>query len=106
MLTLAQAILDRAAAGHSVAQPDLESVPAVQWEIYWDELSKLCPSTIAPEPIKQRNALRIELLPDSGPRCIRRSPDGRGSVWLLSGGSPLAYGRCCAAQCPRAKERS
>lgn len=98
MISLARLLLDRAAVGIPV---DVTTVPSFQWDIYWRELARLCPSTIQPRPAKQRNALRIEILPDSGPRCSRRSPDGRGLIWLLSGGDPLSYGVCCERACPR-----
>lgn len=101
MLTLAQALLDRAEAGIAVSSSELNGIPPVQWDVYWGDLAPLCPSQIAPNQVRQRNALRVELLPDSGPRCAKRSPDGRGLVWLLSGGDPLSYGRCCERACPR-----
>lgn len=102
-MTLAQLMLDRAKSGLPVSSSDLESIPAVQWEVYWDELRALCPSKLTPSTVRQRNALRIELLPSTEPRCSRLSPDGRGLAWFLSGGDPLAYRQCCATACPRAR---
>lgn len=100
MATAAQATIDRAAAGLAF---DISDVPSFQWGVYWDELRKICPSSIAVVPRPQRNALRIEILPSTEPRCSRRSPDSRGLAWLLSGGDPLAYGECCEHRCPRAR---
>jgi hypothetical protein len=102
MTSIARAILDRVEAGLTVAAEDWESIPLAQWEIYEAELSAVCPSRITPYRVKQRNALRIEVLPSDGPRCIRKSPDGRGSAWLMSGGDPLSYGACDRNHCPRA----
>lgn len=105
MISLAALVIDRASAGLDY---DIDSVPARQWAIYYDELAPLCPSRIAPQEgrdyNRQRNALRIEIVPSSS-RCALRSPDGRGLAWLLSGGSPISYGACCVAGCPRAHRR-
>lgn len=46
------------------------------------------------------NALNVEYMSPL-PRCRQLSPDGRGTAWLASGGSPLAYGHCCRSVCPR-----
>jgi hypothetical protein len=102
VITIARLTLDRAASGLPPTLRDLDAVPACQWEIYFTELSPLCPSSLKPIPVKQRNALRVEMLPSREPRCSRRSPDGRGLAWLLSGGEPLAYGLCLLSRCPRA----
>jgi hypothetical protein len=102
--TTARLTLDRAEAGKAPTLADLDVIPAFQWRIYHEELARLCPSRLEPEQTRQRNALRIEILPD-GHRCSRRSPDGRGLAWLLSGGSVTSYGRCEVSACPRAKER-
>jgi hypothetical protein len=103
VISLARAALDRAeSTGKPIATRTLDAIPPFQWEVYWNDLAPFCPSRLTPKPVKQRNALRVELLPDSGPRCSRRSPDGRGLTWFLSGGEPLAYGRCEAGRCPRA----
>lgn len=101
MISIASLTVDRAAAGLDV---DIDAVPPWQFAIWHDELAPLCPSRLAPQAgrdyNRQRNALRIEIVPSSS-RCSRRSPDGRGLAWLLSGGSPIAYGECCASLCPR-----
>lgn len=102
MISIASLTVARAAAGLEI---DIDAVPPWQFAIWHDELSPLCPSRLALQPgsdyRRQRNALRIEIVPSSS-RCSRRSPDGRGLAWLLSGGSPIAYGECRVAKCPRA----
>lgn len=45
------------------------------------------------------NALNVEIGAPA-PRCNRKSPDGRGLAWLLSGGDALAYGHCTPRACP------
>jgi len=50
------------------------------------------------------NALCVEYMTPT-PRCKLQSPDGRGLAWLLSGGSALAYGRCCRESCPRLNDQ-
>lgn len=93
-------VLDRAAAGLRPTGSELASVPPWQWRINWAELAPLCPSAVKPLPVRQRNALRIEVLPSTEARCLQQSPDGRGAAWFLSGGSPLAYGECRRRACP------
>lgn len=102
MITSAQLSIDRAAAG---LDPEVENVPAYQWELRFFELAPLCPSIRYPQkgidyPF-QRNALRSEIIPSAG-RCLEQSPDGRGLAWMWSGGSVLAYGCCALSTCPRA----
>lgn len=63
-----------------------------------------CPNRV--EPATERrpvNGLNVEI-GSPAPRCTRKSPDGRGLIWLLSGGSILAYGRC-GAVCPRSSDQ-
>lgn len=84
-------------------QRALDAVPAAQWAgPHWAELSKDCGNRIAPE-VERRpgNALNLEIGTPQ-PRCSARSPDGRGLAWILSGGSPLAYGLCSQGECWRA----
>ena len=104
MMSLARLALERLQRGLSA---ELDGIPTWQWAIYFEELSPRCPSSLAVVPgeafARQRNALRVELVPSTAPRCSRRPPDGRGLAWLLSGGSALAYGACCAVKCPRAR---
>ena len=60
-----------------------------------------CRSHIQPSLERRRaNALNIEI-GSPLPRCTRKSPDGRGLAWLMSGGSPLSYGHCTPLACPR-----
>lgn len=53
------------------------------------------------------NALNVEIGTPM-PRCMLQPPDGRGVTkdggtldWLRSGGNEIAYGVCCAANCPK-----
>lgn len=103
MPSLALIVIEAHEQGRAVDARSLDAIPPFQWEVYWADLAPICPSQLQPRPVRQRNALRIEILPDSGPRCSRLSPDGRGLTWFLSGGEPLAYGPCRADTCPRAR---
>ena len=104
MPSIASVVLDQAAAGQ---RPEVEAVPASQWRIWFEELRRVCPSALRGEAgrdyRRQSNALRTEMVPQ-GVHCSLRSPDGRGLAWLLSGGSPFAYGQCSRSGCPRCKE--
>lgn len=62
-----------------------------------------CPDRRQPD-LERRpvNGLNVEIGTPLA-RCMRQSPDGRGAVWVLSGGSILAYGVCCRASCPLEK---
>lgn len=103
MISLARLVLDRAEAGKPPTRAELEAVPASQYEIYFEELSRICPSRMALGiPRRPANALNVEIGQPMN-RCKERSPDGRGAIWLLSGGSPLAYGLCACAGCPRTR---
>lgn len=101
MISLAQLIIDRAAAGATVAG-EFAALPAWQMRTRFADLAPLCPSRLAVD-VERRpaNALCLEIGAPL-PRCRERSPDGRGDAWLASGGSPLAYGHCDAGACPRA----
>jgi hypothetical protein len=101
VISIARLLLDRHASGAKPSPDDLDAVPRLQWVVYFDELAPFCESRVPTVPRPQRNALRVELLPSRDDRCSRRSPDGRGLAWLMSGGDPLAYGLCCRAACPR-----
>lgn len=103
MASYASLIVDALNAGRRVPPGRFDEIPTFQWEVYFSDLAPHCPSSIGVLPESQRNALRIEVLPSTEPRCSRQSPDGRGSVWLLSGGSPLAYGKCEMRSCPRVR---
>ena len=102
MITLAQLVLDQHAAGQPT---NIESVPPWQFRIRFADLAPICPNRIHAQPgrdfDRQRNALRVEIVPSNLARCSRKSPDGRGLAWVLSGGSPLSYRACCEAGCPR-----
>jgi hypothetical protein len=85
----------------------LAAVPPWQWEgEYWGDLAAECPDRIMPElPRRRANALNLEVGQPRA-RCKQLAPDGRGLAWLMSGGSPLAYGRCECAACPRAVKQT
>ena len=104
MISVAMLTIDRAAAGLDY---DIDAVPAWQWAVHHDDLARICPSRLSVvagrDFSRQRNALRCEWVPSTEPRCSRQSPDGRGLAWLMSGGSPLTYGRCYLSCCPRAR---
>lgn len=54
---------------------------------------------------RRGNHLNVEYF-GGGTYCMLQSPDGRGSVWLLSGGDIEAYGQCFEYRCPLMKEGS
>ena len=102
MISLAQLILDRVAAGTNALE-EFAQLPAWQMDLRWDDLAPHCPSRIQPELARRpANALNVEI-GEPRKRCALRSPDGRGMLWILSGGSALAYGQCDKRECPRAK---
>jgi hypothetical protein len=106
MISAACIAVDRIKAGNPPVI-ELKSVPAWQWAVvggWWNELSSSCEYRIEPE-LERRpcNGLNVEI-GQPMPRCSRRSPDRYGLRWVLSGGSPLAYGLCVQGRCPRAKE--
>lgn len=70
----------------------------------WQQFSETCDQRIVPEVNRRpANALNVEI-GSPAIRCALRSPDGRGAIWLLSGGSPLAYGCCERATCRRLRK--
>jgi hypothetical protein len=80
-----------------------DEITPVWFDTHFAELCERCPSARFPElPRRPGNALNIEI-GQPMTRCLERSPDGRGLIWLLSGGSLLAYGICCRSGCPRTK---
>ena len=102
MISVAQLILRRGEAGASVLQ-EFARLPPWQMEIWWDDLAPHCPSSIQPELARRpANALNVEI-GEPRKRCGLLSPDGRGMLWILSGGDVLAYGQCTKRECPRAK---
>ena len=74
-------------------------VPRFQIDAYWDDVEKLCSQRVQLPVPRGVNAHNTEPQ-QPAPRCLYRSPDGRGLAWRNSGGSVLAYGRCCKAWCP------
>lgn len=59
-----------------------------------------CPHQTAGErAAKQRNALRLEVLPSGDPRCLLERPahwpESASSLrWIASGGSPTVFRKC------------
>lgn len=100
MISAARLILDRVARGVAPTREELAALPSVQWEVYAADLVPHCPARRT-LPVERRpgNALNVEI-GEPLPRCMEQSPDGRGSAWMLSGGSLLAYGACDASSCP------
>lgn len=83
----------------------LAQVPAWQWATpggHWPDLAAHCCNR-AEVPTEPRfmNRLSINRMHPL-PRCLFRSPDGRGLAWLASGGEVEAYGRCEQQHCERA----
>jgi hypothetical protein len=78
----------------------MRSVPLFQLEAYWEEVQRMCDqrreSKVAPRPV---NGFNVETS-KAADRCLSQSPDGRGLIYLQSGGSLLAYGVCCSSKCP------
>lgn len=99
---IAQVVIAQHASG---CVADVDAIPPWQWDIWFDDLAPICPSRVAVVPgrdfNRQRNALRMENTPSDEARCSQLSPDGRGLAWLMSGGSPFAYGKCLCRSCPR-----
>lgn len=86
----------------------IDQVPGHQWAIkggYFNELSTHCCNRveIQEEPRFMNRLAFYQLTPQ--PRCLYRSPDGRGLAWLKSGGSVLSYGVCEQEKCERAKPK-
>ena len=84
----------------------LAGVPQQQWSVpggHFDDLAQHCCNRveIRREP-RFMNRLSINVMPPR-PRCLFRSPDGRGLAWLKSGGELEAYGRCEQDHCEHAK---
>lgn len=89
-------------------QKVLAEVPPHQWALpggYFDELSEHCNNrkVIHREP-RFMNRLAIYTFAPA-PRCLYRSPDGRGLAWLKSGGSVLAYEPCEQEHCFHAQPK-
>lgn len=111
MITTAAAIVDKLDREHvssDEAMRLLDLVPASQWAVnggWWPDLSRHCPSRVQPA-VERRpaNALNVEIGTPMA-RCLERSPDGRGLVWWMSGGSVLAYGVCTQRACCRCAKK-
>lgn len=109
MPTIAYDVLEWVETHPNTPQPDiaklLRQVPPAQWSgEHWAELSKLCPNRIEirdePRFMNRLGFYRIQPLP----RCLFRSPDGRGLMWLKSGGDVESYGVCEKRHCARTQE--
>lgn len=84
----------------------LAGVPQQQWSVpggHFDDLAQHCCNRvdIRREP-RFMNRLSINVMAPQ-PRCLFRSPDGRGLAWMKSGGELEAYGRCEQAHCEHTK---
>ena len=86
----------------------LDQVPSHQWAApygHWQELAQHCCNRVeATREPRFMNRLSINVMTPL-PRCLYRSPDGRGLAWLKSGGEVEAYGRCEQSHCERALEK-
>jgi hypothetical protein len=89
-------------------------VPDWQWEsagMKKPRTPEACGHFVPGETVRRNGTRLCVEFTSTSARCTLKSPDGRGALWLLSGGSPLAYGRCtpqrgCCPldhQCPRQK---
>ena len=99
MISASQLAVYRASRGIDV-RAEVAGLPAWQWDIHWTDLAPLCGASLHVHHRPHRNAWRIEV-PQAEPRCLYLSPDGRGTAWVDSGGSVLAYGICQRAHCYR-----
>jgi len=101
-VSIAALILYRAECGMLPTRDEIGEVPQQQFALYFSELSAICPDR-RELSVQRRpgNALNVEIGAPL-PRCLLRSPDGRGLAWLASGGDVLAYGTCDRAACPHA----
>ena len=94
-------------ASDGLVRAAIAAVPSWQWAVpggFWGEMAERCPDHARswgnPKPQHgPGNRLGINTM-DPTPRCLWKSPDGLGLRWLMSGGSPLAYGICSADGCP------
>ena len=103
MPTLAYVLLDNLDR-FGVPGISYDDIPSWQWQGHWGELSQHCPDAVRPEPVRRNGTrLNIETGTCDSQRCLKQSPDGRGTRWLMSGGDARDYGRCTVALCPRCK---
>lgn len=109
--TLAGLALDTIASSPDMAPAErralVDAVPYWQWRgPLWPELARHCGARTVVElsPYNSDDAFGIR--PEAGlsPRCLSRSPDGRGLAWLQSGGPVADYGACSQQRCPRCVE--
>lgn len=79
-------------------------VPPWQWAgPLWPELAQHCGARAKAEWPAYNSDDAFGIRPEVGlaPRCLMRSPDGRGMAWLQSGGPLADYGACSRSRCPR-----
>ena len=102
MITILGMALDCAESGdrQRAARMLWEQVPAWQVKGNWKDAANICGQRVDPS-LERRpcNGLNVEIGSPS-PRCLSKSPDGRGLLWYFSGGSVLAYGVCSQNDCP------
>lgn len=84
----------------------LHQVPPHQWALpggHWQDLSKHCPNRVEFKQSEPRFMNRLGFYRMTPlPRCLFRSPDGRGLLWLKSGGPLESYGLCEQEHCEHA----
>lgn len=104
MISLARAQIQWAeqTGAKQIPHKAISEIKSDMFAFWFAELSPLCPDREAPVLIRRpANALNIEFCGPQIPRCKKRPPDGRGLIWLLSGGSITEYGFCEQAHCER-----
>lgn len=85
----------------------VDAVPSWQWRgPFWPELALHCGARVVAPLTPYNSDDAFGICPERGlsPRCLSRSPDGRGMAWILSGGSVADYGACSQRRCPRCVE--
>lgn len=86
----------------------LAEVPPHQWALnggYFKDLAVHCCNRVeVPQEPRFMNRLGFYQMTPA-PRCLYRSPDGRGLAWLKSGGEVLVYGHCEQEHCEHAKPK-
>jgi hypothetical protein len=111
MRTAIGIFLDLCEEGHSAqALAMVDSLQPWQVDASWEWFAPHCPDLLTP-PLERREGSHLNVeIGQPSKRCRQQTPaqwgdaDPRGVRWLLSGGSPLEFGTCCPASCPRARK--